>query len=98
MSQRVAILLLLMVLGVGSVHAQTSTPTNTPTPTATPTATATLNLYQFVTVIAPGGGDPQAGVIKYEVNAGDVMIALLLFALVVLSIVRLVVRFRRGQE
>lgn len=93
-----AILLLVMLGYAGSLDAQTSTSTPAPTSTATaiPTATATYDLYIYVTVVPPGESVPQGGAIKNEVTLGDVMIALLLFALLMLSIVRLVLRFRRG--
>jgi len=72
----------------------TLTPSNTPTPTITPSAT--LNLYTYVTVIPPGGGlsDAQGGAIKYEVTAGQIIIALLLFAIFLIAVVNEILKAR----
>ena len=79
----------------------THTPTDTPiyTDTPTPTITPTANLYQYVTVIPPGGteADSQIGALKYEVTAGEVLSALPLIILVILTLIRIVWQARRGR-
>jgi hypothetical protein len=85
-----AILLLIVLVGAWSVQAQTSTPT----PGPTPTVTATYDLYQYLTVVPPGEVISHGGAIRYEVNLGDFMIALLLFGILVLALTNLSSRFR----
>jgi hypothetical protein len=85
-----AILLLIVLIGAWSVRAQT----DTPTPGPSPTPTFDLNVY--VTVIPPGGTlmDAQGGAIKFEVDAGEAMIAMALVLLILLALFDLVLRYR----
>lgn len=71
-------------------------PTMTLTPSQTPSPTATLDLYSYVTVIPPGGGlsDAARGAMKYEVTIGQIMIALVLFAILIIGVFDLIIKSR----
>lgn len=74
----------------------TWTPTNTPTPTLTPTNTPTADLYTYITVIPPGGtvSDSHPAALVYQATAGQILIALLLSALLLLALFEKMLRAR----
>lgn len=86
------LVLLLLLLPTAVTLAQTSTPT--PAPTSTPAPTPELGTY--LTVIAPGGSpaESHAGTLRYTVDAGEVMIALPLFGLLLTRLFSLILRSR----
>lgn len=66
-------------------------PTAGPSPTPTPTPTPTFETsYAF----APPASDGLGGVVLLEVTAGDVVIAMLLFAVLVVMVLNWVMRLR----
>jgi hypothetical protein len=67
----------------------TPTPGPSPTPTASPTPT-----FEVQQVFAPASDGGLGGVVKLEVTAGEVAIALLLFALLVVLVLNFILRLR----
>lgn len=74
----------------------TSTPTSGPSPTPTATLSPTPNTIVYSTVIAPGDESGQDVAFRYEITAGEAANALLLFALVVIGLLRFVYELRMG--
>lgn len=79
-------------------------PTLTPTPTETPTETpiALPTYYEpgvlVYTVVAPGAEDGTEVVFRYEINAGDVVVSILLFGIFLVLILQMLLRmFMRSQ-
>lgn len=85
---------LLWFMGGPALAQDTDTPVPTITPTPTATFTPTPDLFVFSTIPAPGGaGDPgQPVAVRFEITAGELLIAVLLFALFVLNLLSLVVK------
>jgi hypothetical protein len=75
------------------------TPTPTPTITLTPTATLTPtpNVVVYATMAPGESGEGQATAFEYRMDAGQLLIALLLFIGVMLNIVQLVQAQRSGR-
>jgi hypothetical protein len=67
--------------------------TETPAPTETLSPTNTPEYIVSYTVVAPGSDVGQEVVFRYEMNAGDVMISMLLFGLFMIAMFNTVMRY-----
>lgn len=89
------VLLVVLMLSCSAAQAQCGGE-DEPTCEPSPTATATPELGRYVTVVPPGGGvdDAEDGALIYVVNAGDALIGLLCFALLIEELMRFILRLR----
>lgn len=88
---RIVPVLILIAIVIGSARLSLAQSTSTPTP----------ELSSLITVVPPGGDpveDVQEAVVVYQITDGEIINALLLFAVIVLFLLNFIWSLRRGES